>query len=209
MLGRRFRRYVALVGVCLVCVAPAALGSSDSGPIHTLEQAEREPAFGRSGRLYILPFAEPMRAVGEALIAPVKPHASNEKGTWSDVVRREPELLGAVVLSLFLLLPLLRWGPPPTVAVSFFVGTLIIYAASRVLAFRLYSPERYYSFGMRMAGMAIVMACVSQLWFWLRGRWREIATKSDDGCGRWRNLVTDGKRHRKEHGYGDFAKGRC
>lgn len=172
VLGRRLRRYVVLVGVCLLCVAPAAFGSSDSGPIHTLEQAEREPAFGRSGRLYILPFAEPMKAIGEALIAPVRPQASQEEGPWSELVRREPVLLGAVILSLFLLLPVLRWGPSPAFAVSFFVGTLIIYAASQLFAFRLYSPERYYSFGMRMAGIAIVMAGVSQLWFWVRGSWR-------------------------------------
>lgn len=175
VIARRLRRYAVVVGVCFVCVLPAAMGSADRGPIHTLEQAKKEPAFGRSGRLYILPFAEPMKAIGEALIAPVRPHASRSENAWNEAVRREPELIGAVVLSLFLLVPLFRWAPMPASALSFFVGALIVYTASRILAFSLYSPERYYSFGMRMAGIAFVMAGASQIWFWSRGRYREVA----------------------------------
>lgn len=88
VIARRLRRYAVVVGVCFVCVLPAAMGSADRGPIHTLEQAKKEPAFGRSGRLYILPFAEPMKAIGEALIAPVRPHASRSENAWNEAVRR-------------------------------------------------------------------------------------------------------------------------
>lgn len=167
---RRLKRYAMLVGVCLVCVLPAAMGSSDRGPIHTLEQAKKEPAFGRSGRLYILPFAEPFSAMGKAFLDPVavaRP-ARGAKGAFQEALRNEPVLLTACLMGLLLLFPILRLGPSPQMAVAFVVGAVIVYASSRVLAFRLYSPERYYSFGMRMAGMAFIMASVSQAWFWLR-----------------------------------------
>jgi hypothetical protein len=48
----------------------------------------------------------------------------------------------------------------------------VLYLLSRLLAFQLFSPERYYSFGMRMAAMALLVAVPSQLFFWMRPRAR-------------------------------------
>jgi hypothetical protein len=174
VIGRRLRRYAALVGVCLVCVLPASLGESDRGPIHTLEQARNEPAFGRSGRLWILPFEKPLDAMSQAFIAPVK---IREDSALKELHKVDDggELIALLLIGAFLLLPFFRWVPPPSVAVSFFVGTTVIYAISRIFAFQLYSPERYYSFGMQMACLTLLLSCSAHLWFWLRPKWREIA----------------------------------
>src|SRR5690606_21357838 len=36
-------------------------------------------------------------------------------------------------------------------------------------------PERYYSFGMRMACLAVLLASVAHLYFWIRTPWRAVA----------------------------------
>lgn len=174
VVGRRLRRYVGLVGLCLLCVLPAAMGDAERGPIHTLEQAKQEPAFGRSGRLWILPFAKPLEAISEAFVDPVKIRSDTQIKALLQV-DDGAELFGMLLLGAFLLLPLFRWVPPPAVALSFFLGTIVIYAISRIFAFSLYSPERYYSFGMRMACLTLLLTCSAHLWFWLKPGWREGA----------------------------------
>jgi hypothetical protein len=166
---RRLKRYAILVGVCIVCVLPATVGSSERGPIHTLEQAEQEPAFGRRGRLWLLPFSEPVGAVSEAFFDPVTPRGARPGGFFGRV-ENEKGLTALLVLGFFLLIPALRLTALPGVPATFFVGTLVIYALSRVFAFRLYSPERYYSFGMRMACIALLVSCVAYLFYWHKRR---------------------------------------
>src|SRR5690606_23299019 len=143
VLGRRLKRYAILVGVCAVCVLPATMGSAERGPIHTLEQAENEPAFGRRGRLWLLPFTDPVSAVSEAFLDPVTPRGARP-GDLFVGVDREKGLAALLVLGVFLLVPALGLGAAPGAPVAFFVGTLVIYALSRIFAFSLYSPERYY-----------------------------------------------------------------
>jgi hypothetical protein len=171
---RRFKRYAILVGVCLLCVLPATIGSDERGPIHTLEQAQDEPAFGKQGRLWILPFEDPVKAMSEAFLDPARPHGARPLNSLARI-DQEKGLVSILVVAVFFLLPLLRLGPAPLAVGAFFVGTAIIYALSRVFAFALYSPERYYSFGMRMACLAIFVGFGAHVFYWLRPRSREIA----------------------------------
>lgn len=174
VVGRRLKRYAMLVGVCLLCVFPAAIGSDERGPIHTLAEAQKEPAFGMRGRLWILPFADPVKSVSEAFLDPARPQGARPGGVFPRI-DKEKEMVAILIVTLFLLLPLLRLGPAPTVAGVFFAGAAIIYALSRTFAFALYSPERYYSFGMRMACLALLVSSAAHLFYWLRPRPREIA----------------------------------
>lgn len=178
---RRLKRYALLVGVCLLCVLPATIGSDERGPIHTLKEAEQEPAFGMRGRLWILPFADPVKSVSEAFLDPAKPRGERP-GVVLPRFDKEKEMVAILIVSFFLLLPALRLGPAPTVAAVFFAGTAIIYALSRTFAFSLYSPERYYSFGMRMACLALLVSSAAQLFYWMRPKSREIARNLSGLC---------------------------
>ncbi len=173
VLLRRLKRYGMLVGVCLVCVLPAAIGGSERGPLHTLEQAEKEPAFSKRGRLWLLPFDEPLKVISENFIDPAKP-AGTHPGDFFQGLDKEKEMVAVLVISAFLLLPLLRLGSAPVAGGAFFAGAAIIYALSRTFAFSLYSPERYYSFGMRMASMALLVAAAAHLFYFVRPQLREI-----------------------------------
>ncbi|MET0411204.1 MAG: hypothetical protein ABW217_07900, partial [Polyangiaceae bacterium] len=62
---RSVKRTAITVLLAVVSVIPAlTAGSEADGKVHTLEQAYKEPAFGKRGRLYILPFADAREEFG-------------------------------------------------------------------------------------------------------------------------------------------------
>ena len=156
---RRLRRFGILVSACVLLLAPALVfGMSDGGPIHTLEEARADPAFSKGGRLRILPFEEPSKAFGEALLETFRPlGTSPAPGLMSEIEQHEVEVQLALV-TLLLLLVLLRLSPPPTAVLAFLIASLVLYTLSRWFAFKLYSPERYYSIGMRVVGLGLAAA---------------------------------------------------
>ncbi len=172
---RRLKRYGILVALCVLAALPAVVGDDDRGPIHTLEQAEQEPAFGKAGRLWLLPFEKPTEALGHAFVDPLKPRGGSpipRLKAWAD---RDPEMVATLLVALVLVVPLLRWGAVPWAAAAFGAGSVTLYFLARTFAFRLYSPERYYSFGMRATLLVLLVATFAQVWFWLRPRQRSSA----------------------------------
>ncbi|HEX6272466.1 MAG TPA: hypothetical protein VFZ53_05485 [Polyangiaceae bacterium] len=160
-LWRRLRHFALLVAACVVLLAPALVfGMSDGGPIHTLEEAQAEPAFGKTGRLRILPFDEPSKAFGDALLDTFRPlGTSPAPGLMAEAEAHEAELQVALV-ALLLFLVLARFSAPPGAVLAFLISSLVLYALSRWFAFKLYSPERYYSVGMRVVGLGLAAAAL-------------------------------------------------
>lgn len=173
---RRLRHYAYLVVACGALLAPAVfVGMSQGGPIHTLAQARREPAF--SGRLHVLPFGDPGKEFG-TVVTEVLSHYREGESPLPDVKATldgyEHEI-GVSLLALFLLLPLLGWSMSQGAVARFFVADLILYALSRFFAFRLYSPERFYSVGMRAVVLALAAAAMGLVAPALARHWRRIA----------------------------------
>jgi hypothetical protein len=174
---RRLKHYAVLVVACSALLAPAVLvGMSDGGPIHTLEQAQREPAFRT--RLELLPFVPPGRAFGAAFLGTFNRAGPSPLGVLDrHLGAYEPEI-GVLITAVMLALLAFRVSATPTPAVAFLIACLVLYAASRVYAFRLYSPERYYTVGMRAAGLglaAVAFGFVVPRWrFALRQRVRNF-----------------------------------
>jgi hypothetical protein len=153
---RRLRRFGILVLACVALLSPAILfGMSDGGPIHTLEQARNEPAFGKTGRLRVLPFDEPSKAFGEALLETYKPLGTSPTPSFMAEVEAHKAELEVAIVAVLVLLAFLRLTAPPTPVVAFLISCLLLYALSRAFAFKLYSPERYYSVGMRVVGLGL------------------------------------------------------
>lgn len=172
---RRVRHYLILVAACAALFAPAALLASGGGPVHTLAQAQEEPAFGKTGRLWLLPLPETGTAFGKQIFTALKPIGESP---WTKLQDRLVEYRGEVAASFLMLLlaiPLFGWSPVPAAAVAFFASSLVMYALSVVLAFRLYSPERYYSYGMHFTVIALAGSTLGLLAPRMNLRWRNPA----------------------------------
>lgn len=157
--GRRLLSYGILVAVCAALLAPAVfLGASDGGPVHTLQQAEQEPAFGKTGRLWLLPLGEAGRTFGEHLLSAFQPRGD---ALWEHLELQVGDRRHEVALAIFailLLIPLLGIAPVPATVIAFAGATMVLYVLSVKYAFRLYSPERYYSYGMRVVSLGLAAA---------------------------------------------------
>ena len=174
VLLRRLLRYFKLVGLCVLLVLPSMLGGEERGPVHSLEQARLEPAFGRAGRLWILPFAEPTKVFLPTYIDQLMPRGESPLPELQRVYEANAEVWATTFIALLILAGLLRLSPRPTPAVAFTCGAVILYLLSCVLAFQLYSPERYYSFGMRMAAIALLVGVPARLFCTLARKPRAI-----------------------------------
>lgn len=164
-LRKRLMHYGILVLVCAVLLVPFFLSKSDAGRIHTLEEAKDEPAFYRDGRLLVLPFRNPVEEFILFYSRPFLPaRGAVVEGVGSLLPDSPVELV--IPLSFTLLFGLLfirKRTPFPAAAVAFGLGAMILYALSRVFAFRLYSPERYYSFTMPMVAILLATETAGRL----------------------------------------------
>jgi hypothetical protein len=91
-----------------------------------------------------------------------------------DSYGRNAEVWATSFFACLVIAALLGLAPNPLPAVAFTVSAVILYLLSRVLAFQLYSPERYYSFGMRMAALALMVSIPARMFGGLRRRPRAI-----------------------------------
>lgn len=166
--------YAALVAACLVLVAPGVIGGpEDRGPIHTLEQAKRDPAFWRRGRLYVLPFGNPARSAGDRVASPLfrYGHPVIELFRNYSDYERTFALAGLAVLGV---LCMVRLSPAPLAFGGVLFGSLVLYTLARLLAFRLYSPQRFLDYGAPAASFALVSGALGYAFFELPGRARSI-----------------------------------
>jgi hypothetical protein len=163
-LWRRVRHYLLLVAACSALLAPAVLvGMSDGGPIHTLKQAEREPAFGRAGRLRVLPFPNAGEEFGKSFLQTYTARGSSPTSKLADFVSKHQTEVSIAIAALLVALPVLGFSQVPLPSAAFLAASLFLYAAARGFAFKLYSPERYYSVGMRVFALGLLAGGIGLL----------------------------------------------
>jgi hypothetical protein len=145
--------------VAFIIVAPMLIADHSSGPIHTLEEALEDPAFSQEGRLRVLPFPPIIPELAKAALQPFEPRPGE---WWSGILEDHwtPLVALAVGFAFF------GWGahrivrgisPWPSAACAITVSSVCLYIVSQLLAFRLYSPERFVGFGVT-AGLIVFVA---------------------------------------------------
>jgi len=163
LVARRLRRFVLLATACVALSLPSVIGGDRSrGPVHSLQQAQQEPAFYGNGRLGVLPLGKPTRELTSAFLARF---SASGHSLWAGRVFTSTEdgVVGALcALSLLIVFRLLGWVSVPNSVNAFVLGSLALYFAARLFAFRLYSTERYYAYGMRMVSCLLLTAVASQ-----------------------------------------------
>lgn len=167
-----------LASACFLLVRLDAALRPDGGRLPTYTEASENPALGPHGRLHEVPLPNPLRVGGSAL--------SSVLGTrWADRTLRSAQLADAVtaavmlsVVGLFVVPVLYRYAPLPRAAIALATASTVLYAVARVFAFRLYLPERYLTYGMAMAALALVVSSASLLWIGTRDRQRRVVRRN-------------------------------
>ncbi len=164
-LWKRLKHYGVVVGVTLLLMLPYFLGRDNLGPIHSLEEAQEEPAFGRDGRLRVLPFRRPIIVFPKHAFRPFLPTGVD---VWTPKFTIWPEgrsrlYIAAIPLLILSALVILRQAPFPRVSFAFIGACIILFFIARLLAFKLYSPERFYSFGLVMGTIIFVTEIISTM----------------------------------------------
>jgi len=173
---RRLLRFAGVAAVGFVCVLPSAIGSDRTrGPIHTLQQATAEPAFYRDGRLWVLPFGQPLTELGDAFLARF---STSGKRLLSQAASNasSPMLVALTFIALAVATQRRRAAVPADYFWAFLVGATLLYFMARWVAFRLYSTERYYAYGMRMACTLLIVSVCAR--FRPRWRWSRLAARN-------------------------------
>lgn len=179
---QRLRALVSVTAVCLVAALPSVLGGDTSrGPIHTLQQAQAEPAFFQDGRLKVLPFGTPAVELGTAFLS-----RFSRLGEGLATAGQSTAVFSALttVLVVIIGLGLVQRRPYqwlPEYVWAFLLGAGSLYFAARWLAFRLYSTERYYAYAMRMASALLIVGLCARF----NPRWPRTRTVA-------RNLLAAG-----------------
>lgn len=167
------RRLAITIAIALGAVSPALMmGDAQDGSVHSLAEAKKEPAFGKKGRLYILPFADSRIEFGKHFSATYTKQGHTPTPRLRALFKGQGSAIATASIAFLLVLGLVGASPVPRVAIAFFAGSSIIYLASRYLAFHLYSPERYYSYGMRAAGLLLLLNVVPFVGYRLSRRFR-------------------------------------
>lgn len=182
IVARRIRRGAVLAAACAVLSLPSVMGGdAERGPIHTLEQAQNDPAFFAGGRLWVLPLGNPSAELTSAFVARFSASGLRLFGGQAVLPAALPLVFAVVLLGALAWLRWRGWLSLPASVSAFLLGSIALYFASRLLAFRLYSTERYYAYCMRMAACLLLVAVTARL----AGHWRRTR-------GEIRNLLALG-----------------
>jgi hypothetical protein len=165
----RLLRYSLTVALAALVLAPYLVSGAAGDRVHTLAEAAAEPAFGRQGRLLVLPFADGGTELMAAMTGPFAARGSAISPAWGALYRRLAGAGPLLFLALLLLIPVARVSAPPLAAASLLLGSIAVYALAIALAFRLYSPARYTDYGGTVVVVALAVASIGHL----RARWRE------------------------------------
>ena len=145
-------RFAVLGALCVAVLLPSALKPEHFGKVVTLEQATRMPEWNKGGRFPYVPLPAPwsqIRREPSRSLEPFAPDRSPAIVSVDNSLRYRIALaLAAVGLVLLirgphreLVLPLLCWA----------AASILLYLLSTAVAFRLFIPERFLLYGVRLA----------------------------------------------------------
>jgi hypothetical protein len=171
----RLSRYLALVALCLLCAVPYSLDQAARvGRTFTFAEAQAEGVLGPKGRARHLPFGDPAPSAVRRFLqifAADEPKVAGrpglEMGTpvpeWHAAWVRSEGAGPVIVFALLLCAGLIRVAPLPRAVMALVSASFIMYFVARLVAFRMYAPERIYQYGMPAAALLLTVAVLGHL----------------------------------------------
>lgn len=171
-------RGVRLTALGVLCVVLASTYTASVRPqigsFPTFEQASKNPAFIKGNYWENeLPFPDGVEEFERTLASPLKAHFRPGANFLSKGWEKAGERAPLVALGLFVVLALIFARRQAAIPLAFLAASVACYVAAKELAFRLYSPERYYAFGGPMTTIAVLVIALGCTHFWLKKKkWR-------------------------------------
>jgi len=159
----RLARYGLVVAVCALLLGPFLVGGVGGDRVHTAAEASSMPVFGREGRLKLIPLGADAHKFTTYMVAPFESTGRFPSSRFNELYRTLGAAGPLVLLAGLLLLSWTRIAPPPAAAATLWIGSIVIYAAAIVLAFRLYSPDRYPWYGGTTSALALALGAIGLL----------------------------------------------
>lgn len=156
LLVRRAKHYGALVLVTVALVGGALAAQGQGDRVHTLAEVKSTQLFkGRHRGEF--PIVDPAPHMGKRIVSPFAaggnpiPGALQMSRLYADAETAYP----VAIVALLLLLGSMRIAPKARPALAFLGSTALLFWLARILAYRLYAPERYSAYGAPMVGVAL------------------------------------------------------
>jgi hypothetical protein len=164
LLVRRVKRYAALLAACVVLVGGYVATQSNMGHIHSLEEVERTVLFKNRHRQEF-PLADPAPQFGKWLMSPFSAAGKPMPGMaeLKHKFEKQETSWPLAIVALLFMLGAARVSPPARPALAFLSATLLLYLLSRLFAYKLYAPERYYSYGAPMVSVILAVCALGLL----------------------------------------------
>jgi hypothetical protein len=159
----RCRRYAVLAAVCIVCVVPQVIRNAQYGRVHTYAEAVADPGFVHNPR-NVLPYEPMLSAAARYLGHPLHANGGGPIPAVTDLYGTLGLIGPLIAVGGLGVLVVRRRCVPPTAAAALLLAAIATYVAARVLAFRLYSPVRYLSYGTVAATLALAVTTLGTLW---------------------------------------------
>jgi hypothetical protein len=187
-LRRKFRithpaalRLARLFAVGIFCFLLTQIYSASTAPLGAFisyEEATKNPAFVKGNYWEDeIPFPDPVKEFKRWLSSPLS--EEYRATTWiSRGYAAAGQNLRWVILGVFLVLAAVFARPHQAIPIVLLLSSIVCYVVARMLAFRLYSPERYYSFGGTIATIALIVVAIGCTQLWRRARKRRDVVRN-------------------------------
>jgi hypothetical protein len=136
------------------------------GRFHTYEEAMKNPAFKKGGRIIDkeqVPFKDPAPILGRTLVRPLAPSGTAYFSDVAKKIKSHQGTWGIFALAVMLSFLLIMRARPPTLAICMLISAFVSYGVARMVAFTFYTPLRYLEFGTYTAVLLLLVECFA-LW---------------------------------------------
>lgn len=170
----RWIRFALVMGACAAIMLPYMAQRRELGRVPWLHEIKDDPVIGGSGRVPLLDFIDPLPEFGKQLTLPFMARGDSPF-PW---LARQYELMQhtgpLVIIALLLLLIPWKLAPPVPTLAALLASSTLLYYVGRVLAFRLYEPDRFIHYGVLLCPILLATSSIGLIGYRWSDRWRPV-----------------------------------
>ncbi len=170
----RWVRFVLLLVVCAAIMLPYMAQRRELGRVPWLHEMQDDPVIGGSGRVPLIKFRDPLAEYSRHLTFPFEFRGETPFPRLGERYEAMDHTVPLVILVLLLLLIPWRLAPPVPALIALLASATLLYYLGRVLAFRLYEPDRFIHYGILMCPILLTTSSLGLIGYRWSERWRPV-----------------------------------